>query len=111
MSELANISSHAQRERTLAAINAGYARIRTTYNLSVDQQWCTPDNLLPLGAHDCHGNCGSWPGCEYHTVPRLHAEIEVQTASHVLIYWFACYVRADEKGLCFLWTTGASHDL
>ena len=64
MTDLANISSAAQRDQTLAAIDANYARIRSQYNISHEQQWCTPDNLGPLDADDCHGKCQTWPGYE-----------------------------------------------
>ena len=64
MQEMANISAPAQRVRTLAAIDANYARIRREYNVSQEGQWCTPDNLKPLAPHDCHGKCGEWPGYE-----------------------------------------------
>eukprot|EP01050_Picozoa_sp_SAG11_P004809 SAG11_NODE_317_length_10836_cov_7.445469_5_plen_313_part_00 len=55
MTELANISSAAQQRRTFAAIDASYARLRSTYNITAEQQWCTPDNLNKLNPHDCHG--------------------------------------------------------
>jgi hypothetical protein len=64
MSDLANVSSTAQRERTFSAIDSNYARLRKSYNVTQEQQWCTPDNLKPLNADDCHGGCSTWPGYE-----------------------------------------------
>lgn len=63
MSELANVSSPAQRERTFAAIDASYARLRQQYNITEEQQLCTPDNFNPINPQDCHYGC-RWPSYE-----------------------------------------------
>eukprot|EP01051_Picozoa_sp_SAG22_P007384 SAG22_NODE_518_length_9512_cov_5.735897_6_plen_278_part_00 len=93
MTELANISSAAQQQKTFGAIDAAYARLRTTYNITTEQQWCTPDNLNKLDVQDCHGKCGPWPGYEsgrcflWTTGWEMHARARHEGADAAFELW------------------------